>query len=313
MPNPLVSIIVPSFNQGRFIRETIESCLAQDYRPIEVLVIDGASTDETLDVLHAYDGVPEVCWISEPDSGPVEAVNKGFARARAEIGHVLSSDDRSVAGAFRSVADCFVADTSLGLVYGNVDRIAADGTLVAAQDSGAYSLPRLLSRRTFVSQSSAFFSLARARQLGGWDERFPYCPDTDLWFRLALTSSVRKLPRTLGQTRAHDAQRDKHVVAIYESYGRMVREDEVLARAPLVCRLAARAGLEILPLRYNPGFSQLAVCVGLWKAVLLHPPLLLSPALPTHRLVPWYFPITALVGRVRRLCGRPQAAGGLLI
>ena len=91
--SPLVSIIVPSFNQGRFIKETIDSILGQDYRPIEVLVLDGASTDETVEVLSRYESVPELIWRSEPDNGVVDAVNKGLKRASGEIIGIQSSDD----------------------------------------------------------------------------------------------------------------------------------------------------------------------------------------------------------------------------
>lgn len=77
---PLVSIVVPSYNQGRFIRDTIDSILDQDYRPLKIHVIDGASTDETAEVLRSYGNIPELDWVSEPDSGVVEAVNRGFAR-----------------------------------------------------------------------------------------------------------------------------------------------------------------------------------------------------------------------------------------
>ena len=83
--NPLVSIIVPSYNQGRFIRRTLDSILSQDYRPLEVFVVDGASTDETVSILREYSCHPELQWVSERDSGVVEAVNKGFAKARGEF------------------------------------------------------------------------------------------------------------------------------------------------------------------------------------------------------------------------------------
>ena len=98
---PLVSIIVPSLNQGKYIRNTIESCLTQDYRPIEVIVVDGASTDSTIDVLHDYDHNPEVTWVSEQDSGVAEAVNKGFnlsggERRRTEIARTLVTNPKFI-------------------------------------------------------------------------------------------------------------------------------------------------------------------------------------------------------------------------
>src|SRR4051794_3921073 len=82
---PLVTIVVPSFNQGRFIRTTIDSVLEQTYRPLEIIVVDGGSNDETVSVLQSYGDLPELRWTSEPDKGVADAVNKGFAQARGEV------------------------------------------------------------------------------------------------------------------------------------------------------------------------------------------------------------------------------------
>src|SRR5437773_2348908 len=119
MSRPLVSVIVPSFNQGKYIRETIDSILAQDYRPLEVLVIDGASTDETLDVLRSYADRPELRWWSERDAGVVDAVNKGLARASGEIVAIQSSDDLYVPGAVAAAVEA-LADGAV-LAYGDCE------------------------------------------------------------------------------------------------------------------------------------------------------------------------------------------------
>ncbi len=300
---PLLSVIVPSFNQGAFIRQTIESCLAQDYRPIEILVVDGASGDGTPAILREWDSVPEVRWTSEPDSGPVEAVNKGLARAVGEIGLIQSADDLSVPGAFRAAVDAFRARPEATLLYGDVERIDEAGRILDRLDVGRYSLQALLARRTYVPQPCAFFRLAPVRRTGGWDERFPYCPDTDLWFRLALAAPVIRLPLVLGRTRVHAGQRDVRRREVFASYARMMRESEALARAPAACRRAARAGFEFLKLRYNPGLTDAQVCRALWKAVVLHPPLLFCRALPKHRLVPGYFRLAGLTGAALRGLG----------
>src|ERR1051325_691202 len=89
---PLLSIIVPSYNQGRFIRRTLDSILSQGYRPIEVIVVDGASKDETVEVLESIDAA-ELRWISEKDRGPADAVNKGLAMAQGELIGIQSADD----------------------------------------------------------------------------------------------------------------------------------------------------------------------------------------------------------------------------
>ncbi len=114
---PLFSIIVPSCNQGRFIRQTIQSCLDQDYRPIEILVIDGASTDETVEVLKSFGDIPELTWLSKPDSGVVDAVNKGFARAKGDIGLIHSSDDCFALSEYTAVVSVVSESSHINLVY----------------------------------------------------------------------------------------------------------------------------------------------------------------------------------------------------
>lgn len=300
---PLISVIVPSFNQGVYIRSTIESCLSQDYRPLEIVIVDGASTDSTLEILKACAPHPEVRWLSEPDSGPVAAVNKGLALSRGQIGLIQSADDVSAPGAFRTVADMFRRFPDAGLIYSDAEVMDGFGTVRQRVKTGGYSLRGLLARRTGVPQPCAFFRMELALQLGGWDERFAYCPDTDLWFRMALSARVVKAPLVLGRIRSHEGQRDQRVEKVFESYERMVRESDALRAAPWTCRLAVRAGLETLRLRYNAGLPDERLCRALWKAVILHPPLLFSSSIPKHRLVPGYFRWAARAGAVKRWLG----------
>src|ERR1043166_2278014 len=93
---PLFSVIVPSYNQGRYLRQTLESILGQSYRPLEVIVVDGASKDETVEVLKSFAHAPELRWISEKDRGPADAVNKGFAMASGELIGIQRSEERRV-------------------------------------------------------------------------------------------------------------------------------------------------------------------------------------------------------------------------
>ena len=103
---PLLSVIVPSYNQGQYLGATLDSIFAQDYRPLEVLVVDGASSDNSVDLLRDYAGRhPELRWWSEPDSGVVEAVNKGLDRARGEFAAIQSSDDIYHPGALREAVE----------------------------------------------------------------------------------------------------------------------------------------------------------------------------------------------------------------
>jgi len=206
---PLISVIVPSFNQGRFIRQTLDSILKQDYRPIEVVVVDGASTDHTVEVLHEYDGVSEVKWISEPDSGVVEAVNKGFARAQGEVAAVQSSDDFYLPGAIRQGVEELRSDRSLGFTSGDIVKIDAEGRTLSQTRLKEFSIENILAAITWIPQPSTFFRLDLAKSLGGWREEVPYAADTDLWMRMMLKAPAKKIDALFAKRRMHDVQRDK--------------------------------------------------------------------------------------------------------
>lgn len=303
---PLVTIIIPSYNQGAFIRATLESCLSQDYRPLEILVMDGGSTDQTVDVLKSFSHHPELFWISERDKGVVDAVNKGFARARGEICAIQSSDDTYLPGAVRKAVEAFALHPGAALVFGDILPLDAAGRTGLGKPQPSFTLPRLLSRRIHVPQPAAFFRTRLARESGGWDERIPYVPDTDLWFRLALAHPVVKLDDFLACLRNHPDQRDKQSGRIYRDYQLMLRQSSPLAAAPGRLRRAARAGAEILKLRYGGPWSDAEISASVWRAIWLHPPLLFSSAIPLHRKIPGYFSLTRLL-RVLRGKGSGKA------
>jgi glycosyltransferase involved in cell wall biosynthesis len=300
MTNPLISVLVPSFNQGAYIGDMIESVLSQNYRPIELIIMDGVSTDNTLEVLSSYKYVKELYWRSEPDNGPVDALNKALNYASGEIGLIQSTDDLSCPGAFEAVAEIFKTSSDLGLVYGNYERVDANGHVISRYETGKYSLSRLLSRQTFVPQPAGFFWISLAKELHGWDQRFPYCPDTELWFKIALKAKVKHLDVVLGQTRTHTEQRDHQTSNILKSYKRMVIESDYMTQAPWYLRRAALAGYHQAMLRYS-STSDWILTKNLWRAVVLWPPLILSHAIPKHRLIPGYFCTAGIIGSIKRL------------
>ncbi len=289
---PLISVVVPSYNQGAFIRQTIESCLTQDYRPIEIVVMDGASTDNTVEVLRSFGELPELKWISEKDDGVVDAVNKGLRQARGDICAIQSSDDYYLPGAFSPAAAAFARHPAAGLVFGNVERVDMAGQLLFSPRQVAYSLPRLLAREVFVYQPAAFFRRDLALQLGGWNPRIPHVPDTDLWFRLAFHAAVIQLPEVLAACRTHPGQRDTHLVAIHNEYLQMLAESRELAAAPRALRRAAAAGAALLKFRYGGPWTDAELTRAAWRALCRRPSLLWSAALPKHRLIPGYFALT---------------------
>lgn len=252
---PLVSIVIPSFNQGKYIRSTIDSILSQDYRPLQIIVIDGGSRDQTIEVLQSYGHCPELEWISEPDSGVVEAVNKGFARIRGQIAAIQSSDDCYTPGAVRTAVEQFQRDAELGLLYGDTTKIDAVGRELSRQAIGPYSLLNLLRIRTWIPQPSAFFRRELLDALGGWDDRIPYAPDTDLWLRMAFRTTVRKIDVYLSERRIHDEQRDKQAARIARDFARMIDQSRDVGSSPTEIKRAARAGTYLMRVRYNASES----------------------------------------------------------
>src|SRR5262249_50324954 len=127
---PSISIVTPSLNQGRFIAATIESVASQSYKPFEHLVVDGGSTDGTLQVLRRYASLAHLRWVSEPDYGQSDAINKGVGMVRGDVVGWLNADDLYYPGALAAIADAFARYPDADVVYGSGARIDEAGRVV---------------------------------------------------------------------------------------------------------------------------------------------------------------------------------------
>jgi glycosyltransferase involved in cell wall biosynthesis len=178
---PLVSVVVPSLNQGQFIEETILSILAQEYRPIEVIVVDGGSSDGTIEILRKYDNC--IIWLSEPDGGQADAVNKGFGLANGRIVGWLNSDDvYFFRDTVRKVVTLFNAHRDVEILYGDVAQISRDGEVMRLKMWPEYDKRRIL-RSNMISQPAVFLrrNVVRREKLAtGF-----VCLDYEYWVRLA--------------------------------------------------------------------------------------------------------------------------------
>ena len=199
---PLVSVVTPSFNHGRFIRETIESVLSQSYPRIEYLVMDGGSTDDTVEILKSYGD--RVTWISEPDRGQTDAINKGWRRARGAIVAYLNSDDTYLPGAVAKAVTALQAHPRAGAVYGEGYHVDEAGRVIERYPTEPFDLARL-GQTCFICQPTVFLRRDVVEHLGYLDESRRYCMDYDLWIRLAQVSRFVYLPEFLATTRMHPA------------------------------------------------------------------------------------------------------------
>jgi hypothetical protein len=202
-PLPSIGIVTPSYQQGRYIRETIESVLSQSYAPLQYFVQDGGSTDETTDVLRSFEG-SILGWESAKDSGQGAAINLGFAHIDTEIMAYINSDDVLLPGALAVVGEFFNKHPDVDVVYG--DRLIIDEL---GKEIGAWRLPRhdseVLSWADYIPQETLFWRTSAWKRAGGYiDEKFRFALDWDLLLRLRDSGSkFWHLPRFLGAFRVH--------------------------------------------------------------------------------------------------------------
>lgn len=199
---PLVSIITPSYNQGKFIRETIESVLSQDYDNIEYIVVDGLSTDNSLDIIKEYEG--RLTFISEKDHGQSDAINKGFRMAHGEIVAWLNSDDVYEPHCISRAVEEFEKNEKLGLLYGDGYIIDADSNkLKVFEYTQEFDYWKLVNFWDYIMQPATFFKREVLQQVGYLDENLHYCMDWDLWIKLAAVSEVKYIPELLACSREY--------------------------------------------------------------------------------------------------------------
>ncbi len=217
---PLVSIVTPSYNQGRFIRATIDSVLTQDYSNLEYWVIDGGSTDDTPAILREYERDPRFHWISEPDKGQSDAINKGWRRCRGNVLAWLCSDDVYTPGAIRSQVAYLLSTPGVDAVYSDAIVIDADGQPLRTDWARRFSLSDLL-HIDFIPQSTVFLCRSLVEQTGPLDIALHYSMDYDYWLRAALRHTFAYRSAEIARYRLH--KDSKSVSQINGFNGEMAR------------------------------------------------------------------------------------------
>lgn len=200
---PLVSIVTPSFNQGRFLEKTLRSILEQDYPRIEYIVIDGVSTDNSISIIKRY-AKKLAYWVSEPDQGQTDALNKGFARAHGDILAWVNSDDVLYPGAVKAAVEFLNEHPDIGMVYGDLDFIDENDRVIGRFNAAQTDLQRLRRGYVHIPQPAAFFRAEHWRKVGPLDPSFFFAMDYDLWVRLAGVTQLKYLPgKVWAQFRLH--------------------------------------------------------------------------------------------------------------
>ncbi len=200
---PKVSIITPSYNQGRYLEATIRSVLDQDYPNIEYIIVDGGSKDESVGIIRKYKD-RLAWWVSEKDKGHADALNKGFSHASGEILAWLNSDDAYFPRVVSEAVACLQEYPQVGMVYGDAVLIDDAGKPIGRFASKQTDYRRLLRGSVHIPQATTFFRASLWRKVGPLDLSLFFSFDYDLWVRLAKESELRYVPRQWAYFRLHN-------------------------------------------------------------------------------------------------------------
>lgn len=205
---PKISIVTPSFNQAEFLRATLDSVLSQGYQNLEYIVVDGGSTDGTREVLTEYED-RLAAWISEPDMGQTDAINKGFSMASGDLYAWLNSDDTYRPGALQRAAEYMSRNRHVGMVYGNAFYIDEAGHEIARYPAAPTDHMGLQRGRNTIPQQAMFFRAKLWEIVGPLDPSFFYAMDYDLWYRVSALTPIAFQDEYWANFRLHSASKSR--------------------------------------------------------------------------------------------------------
>lgn len=208
--NPLVTVITANYNFGSYLEETILSVLRQDYHPLELVIIDGASRDNSLGILRKYESDRRVRWFSEPDRGHMDALNKGLRLARGELIGILHSTDTYQPGAVRQAVEEFVSDPDLAFAGGFVQVVDDSGFTTGEiwrfpEDRTDIAIDDILGFKNLPGIQATFLRRDLALAIGGFYREGCH---TNLFLHYMLEASIRgmrcrRIPKVWGNFRVH--------------------------------------------------------------------------------------------------------------
>jgi GT2 family glycosyltransferase len=271
----LVSIVTPSYNQAPYLEQTIQSVLGQDYPRIEYIVIDGGSTDNSVEIIQRY-ADRLAYWTSEKDNGQAEAINKGLARTKGEIVAWLNSDDYYMLNTVSVAVRCFEQNPDVVMVYGNMLAVDGDGDTLNVLKYKQLSLDDLLCFQ-IIGQPSVFFRRSALEKSGMLEPTFHFMLDHHLWIRLAQQGKILHVPQVWSAARYHPEAKNRARAA---DFGReafrvldWAKQQPGLAESLSEVKRRALASAHRYDARYLLDGGQTMSALGAWfRALVIHPP-----------------------------------------
>ena len=228
---PLVSIVVPAYNHAAYLKECIESILAQDYQQVELIVLNDGSTDTTPDILLAYGD--RFRWENQTNIGQSATLNKGWAMANGDILAYLSADDKLRPEAVSEAVAALMARPEIVVTYSDFDLLDEHSRPVRTVATRNFDARDLVLDLVCQPGPGAFFRRGAFLRAGPWDSALRQNPDLDFWLRLSLVGNFLRIPKVLAGFRVHEGS------ATYQSTN-VARADEPVL---ITGRFVATAGL----------------------------------------------------------------------
>jgi glycosyltransferase involved in cell wall biosynthesis len=271
--SPLVSIITPTFNRATYLPETIESVLSQTYRPLEYIVLDDGSEDDTQAVLESYQD--RLVWTTHANVGETRTVNRGFAMAKGAIVAVVNSDDPLLPNAVRRAVEFLESRPEVLVAYPDWLAIDACSNVLRRVRVAEYDYLRMARRFQCVVGPGAFIRRAAVEKLGGRDPRYRYVADLEFWLRLGLLGPFARIPEPLATFRAHPQSTSVALQGheLVDEHIRLARDFFSRPEIPKEVRAVHREAMSWA--RYYAGLAAGASRALAWscflKAVFTHP------------------------------------------
>jgi glycosyltransferase involved in cell wall biosynthesis len=291
---PLVSIVIPAYNQAAYLGEAIESVLAQDYPRVELIVLDDGSTDGTRGILQRYAG--RFCFESHPNMGQAATLNKGWRMARGSVLSYLAADDRLAPRAASASVAVLLEHPDCVMTYVDYDLIDPASRFIRRVRTPDYDHRSLAVGLICAPGPGAFLRRSAFERAGPWNERLRQIPDFELWLRLAGEGCFRRISEALAAYRVHDASQSFAPVSAERAVEpvEVMREYFVLGRVPRELRDAqgeALSNAQVLAARLHLRSGRYADALRLlWAALRLHPG-------NFRRLRTWHLVANGLVNR----------------
>ncbi len=232
---PLVSIVTPSYNQSRFLEETIVSALSQDYPRLEYIVVDGGSTDGSVEIIRKY-ADRLAYWVSEPDRGHADAVNKGWRRATGDILAFIYSDDVYAPGAVRKAVNWLGEHPDTEIAWGDAWIIDERGRQIGVLPGRNFDYATFVREaKGIINQPSTFMRRSVFEKVGPLNESLHYLMDFEYWIRAGQGCRIQYVPEMLSSFRVHrtsktvdaKARLGAELVGLYEEFLRLPPSDPV--------------------------------------------------------------------------------------